>query len=158
MTLGTVRLAIGVPAAAALIAVTAQPEPLARATNSPCMHVHAGITRYCGPATARLSVFPGILFSGGSCMNRISGGVHLLTIRIGAKSLVPGLTNDGLILFTLQLTGPLAHPTSGLVLAYSRWKYWQGRSVSFRGDARVGTFLAEAVFPSRGQASGSFRC
>ena len=158
MILGTVRLAMAVPAVAALIAVAPQPEPPAGATSSPCLHVHAGITRYCGPATARLSAFPRIVFSGGSCTTRMSGGVQLLTIRIGAKSPLPGLTNDGLTFFTLQLTGPLAHPTSGLVLAYLRSKYWQGRTVSFRGTTRAGTFLAEGVFPSRGQASGSFRC
>jgi hypothetical protein len=157
MILGTVRLAMAVPAVA-LIAVAPQAGPLAGATSSPCLYVHAGITRYCGPATARLSAFPQIVFSGGSCTTRMSGGVQLLTIRIGAKSPHPGLTNDGLAFFTLQLTGPLARSTSGLVLAYLRSKYWQGRTVSFRGSTRAGTFLAEAVFPSRGQASGSFRC
>ena len=158
MILGTASLAVAVPVIAALIAVASQPGPLIGATDRPCMHVHGGITRYCGPATARLSVFPRILFRGGSCTKRMSGGVQLLTIRIGAKTPVPGLTNDSLMLFTLQMTGPLRHPTSGVVLAYLGSKYWQGRTVSFRGDTRVGSFLAEAVYPSRGHASGSFRC
>lgn len=158
MILGTVGLAVAGLAAAALIVADARPRPPAGTDSSPCLHVRAGITRYCGPATARLSTFPGMVVSGGFCTKRSSGGVQLLTIRIGAKSPVPGLTNGGLTLFTLQLTGPPTHPTSGLVLAFSRSKYWQGRTVSFRGDARAGTFLAKAVFPSRGQASGSFRC
>jgi hypothetical protein len=158
MTLGTKRPAIAALAAVAFMGAAAQPERLARANSSTCRYAHGDITRYCGAATARLSVFPGIDFSSGSCTRRRSGGVQLLTIRIGAKSRLPGVTNDGLTLFTLQLTGPPTRPTSGLVLAYFRSKYWQGRSVSFHGGARVGTFLAQAVFPSRGQATGSYRC
>jgi len=158
MTLGAERPAIAALAAAALVAAAAQAGPPATANSSLCVYAYSDITRYCGAATARLSIFPGILFSSGSCTRRRSGGVQLLTIRIGAKSLALRLTNDGLTLFTLQLTGPLSHPTSGFVLAYFKSKYWQGRSVSFRGGARSGTFLAEAVFPSRGHATGSYRC
>ena len=158
MILGAARPAIAALAAAALIAAAARAERPAEANSSPCVPAHGVITRYCGAATARLSVFPGVLFSNGSCTRSRSGGVQLFTIRIGAKSRLPGVTNDGLMLFTLQLTGPPTHPTSGLVLAYSKRGYWQGRIVSFRGGARAGTFLAQAVFPSRGQATGSYRC
>ena len=158
MILGTARPAIAALTAAALVAAAAQPGRLVSANSSPCVDAQGDITRYCGAATARLSVFPGAVFRRGSCTRRLSGRVQLLTIRLGAKSHLRSRTNDGLMLFTLQLTGPPTHPTSGLVLAYSNRGYWQGRIVSFRGGARAGTFLAQAVFPSRGQATGSYRC
>jgi len=131
-------------------------EPAAGKTR-PCMRA-SDVARYCGPATARLSAFPGVLFRNGSCAQRRTGGVPLLQVRIGTKSLVSSRTNAGLTLFTLQLTGPLSHPTSGVVLAYFKSSYWQGRIASFRGNARAGTFRAEGVFPSRGRATGSFGC
>jgi len=124
----------------------------------PCMRARGDATSYCGPATARLSAFPGVLFRNGSCTQRRTGGVALLQVRLGTKSLVSSQTNAGLTLFTLQLTGPLTHPTSGVVLVYFKSSYWQGRSASYRGNARAGTFQAKGVFPSKGRANGSFRC
>lgn len=145
-------------AAAAFMAPGSRAESVAGVIGSACVHAYGDITRYCGPATARLSVFRGVVFSGGSCGTRSSGGVRLLTIRIGARSRVPSTTNDGLTLFTLQLSGPPTHPTSGLVVVYVRSRHWQGRTVSFRRGAHATTFLAQAVFPSKGRATGSYRC
>ena len=136
--------------------MAAGPSGPAAGKTRPCMRAAGHVARYCGPATARL--FPGVLFRNGSCAQRQTGGVPLLQVRIGTKSLVSSRTNAGLTLFTLQLTGPLSYPASGIVLAYFKSSYWQGRSASFRGNARAGTFRAEGVFPSRGRATGSFRC
>ncbi|MBA3375804.1 MAG: hypothetical protein H0U00_08340 [Actinobacteria bacterium] len=138
--------------------MAAGPSRPAAAKARLCVHSAGDVARYCGPAEARVSAFPGVLFRKGSCTQSRTGGVPLLQVHIGAKSLVSSRTNGGLTLFTLQLTGPLSHPTSGLVLAYFKSSYWQGRSTSFRGNARAGTFRAEGVFPSRGHATGSFRC
>lgn len=128
------------------------------AAARPCLRVSGNIARYCGPATARLSAFPGIVFRKGSCSHRQSGGVRLLDVRIGAKSLDARPANDGLLLFSLQLTGPQSNPTSGVILAYFNSKLWQGRAIWYRGDGQAGTFRARGVFPTGGQATGSFHC
>ena len=39
----------------------------------PCMRASGDVARYCGPATARLSAFPGVLFRNGSCAQRRTG-------------------------------------------------------------------------------------
>ncbi len=138
--------------------MAAGPSGPAAGKTRPCMGASGDVERYCGAATARLSAFPGVLFRNGACAQRRTSGVQQLQVRIGTKSLVSSRTNAGLTLFTLQVIGPPSHPTSGVVLAYFKSRYWQGRSASFRGNARAGTFSAEGVFPSRGRATGSFRC
>jgi hypothetical protein len=125
---------------------------------SPCVRIGGSVARYCGPATARLSVFPGFVFRNGSCVRKKLDGVRLLQLRIGARSLDGSRTNDGLPLFSLGMTGSPSRPRAGSVVAYYRGKRWFGRGVSFKGDALGGTFVAQGVAGNRGPATGSFRC
>jgi hypothetical protein len=119
--------------------------------------------RYCGPATARLSVFPGVTFRGGRCKAG-TGLAPTLSLKLGARSLKnpfqTGGTNSGLPYFDLSVSGPLNNPTGGGVIAFSKGRHWYGRGVSFKGNAHSGTFVAEGI-PQRGshgRATGSYRC
>jgi hypothetical protein len=123
-----------------------------------CARSSGNIIRYCGPAEARLTAFADVAFRRGSCMQRQTGGVPLLHVRIGSKALGRSRSNAGLTMFSLELTGPRSHPTSGLVVAYAQSRVWQGRATWFRGDAGGGSFRAAGIFPTRGGAAGSFRC
>ena len=124
------------------------------AVGTPCFQIDGKVAHYCGPARASLSVFPGVAFRSGSCARKIVNGVHLLQIRIGAKSLDGSRTNDGLTLFSLGMSDSRA----GSLVTYYRSKRWFGRVVSFKGEGRGGTFVTQGVSGSRGHATGSFRC
>lgn len=113
----------------------------------------------CGPATARLSVFPGVTFKNGSCHRIFRSSPTGLSVGIGVNALrLNTATNDGRPLFGLTISGPLSHPTGGGVLAYWKSKSWRGRGVSFKGTANGGTFVARGIQGSRGTATGSFHC
>lgn len=111
------------------------------------------VVRYCGPATATLSAFPGVAFKNGTC--RHSAG--LFSVGLGSRTQNAN-TNGGKAYFGLTISGPLSHPTGGGVIAYSKSKRWGGRGVSFKGNAHGGTFVAQGINGSRGTATGSFRC
>jgi hypothetical protein len=115
------------------------------------------VVRYCGPATARLSVFSGVTFKNGSCKRQGVGALARLTVVLGARS-QNAATNSGLPYFGLTVSGPLSRPTGGGVIAYWKSKRWGGRGVSFRGNASGGTFVARGINGSSGIARGSFRC
>jgi len=123
-----------------------------------CVRVSGNIARYCGPASARLSVFAGAVFSHGFCARKRVDGVDLLQVRIGAKSLDGSRTNYGLPYFSLGIAGARSRPKSGNVFAYYRSKRWIGRLVSFRGDVHGGTLVTQGVAGSRGRAIATFRC
>ena len=154
---GLVRVAV---VAVALTAVFAAVGPAGPAAGDGlrCARSSGNIIRYCGPAEARLTAFADVAFRRGSCTRRQTGGVLLLNVRIGARALGRSRSNAGLTMFSLDLTGPRSHPTSGLVVAYVESKVWQGRPTWFRGDAGGGSFRAAGIFPTRGGAAGSFRC
>ena len=119
-----------------------------------CVRTSGNVLHYCGPATARLSIFPRVVFRSGSCARKLVNGVHLLQVRIGARSLDGSRTNDGLTLFSLGMSDSRA----GSVVTYHKSKRWFGRTVSFRGDASGGTFVAQGIAGNRGHATGRFRC
>jgi hypothetical protein len=119
--------------------------------------VAKGIIRYCGPATARLSVFSGVTFRKGTCRRQKVNGVPLLTLGLGARS-QNAATNSGLTYLGLTISGPPSRPTGGGVIAYYKSKRWGGRGVSFKGSASGGTFVLKGINGSRGRARGSFRC
>jgi hypothetical protein len=112
---------------------------------------------FCGPASARLSVFPGAVFKNGSCLTRRVNGVPHFTLSLGART-QNARTNNGKPYFGLTVTGPFSRPTGGGVIAYWKGRRWGGPGVSFRGNARSGTFTATGINGSRGQANGSYRC
>lgn len=116
------------------------------------------ITTLCGPATAHLSVFPGVTFRGGSCDHRPVLGRPSLSLELGVlvNSTRPG--NGGRRYLQLLLSGSSAHPTSGHLIAYSGSKRWSGYGVSFTGTALGGTFVLRATAPNTGTATGSFHC
>ena len=122
--------------------------------DAPCLQTGGKVAHYCGPASASLSVFPGVAFRSGSCARKVVNGVHLLQVRIGAKALDGSRTNDGLRLFSLGMSDSRA----GSLVTYYRSKRWFGRVVSFRSEARGETFVTQGVSGSRGYATGSFRC
>ena len=111
-----------------------------------------------GPATARLSVFPDAFFRRGSCTRKRIAGVRLLQVRIGARSLDGSSTNGGLPYFSLGLAGAGSRPKSGNVVAYYRSRRWVGRVGSFKSDEDRGTFVAQGIGGSRGDAHARFRC
>jgi hypothetical protein len=116
-----------------------------------------GVHHLCGPATARLSVFPGVVFRHGSCKRSTVGGEPEMSIEIG--EIKPGASrNGGLPYFRASIDGPLSRPTGGHVIAYYHSRRWSGLGRSCRCTARSGTFTVRAVPPSRGTASGSYHC
>jgi hypothetical protein len=123
-----------------------------------CVRTSANVKRYCGPATARLSVFPAVIFKGGMCTRKRVDGVHLFQVRIGARALDGSDTHDGLSYLSLGIAGSRSQPKSGNVIAYYRSKRWVGRGVSFKGGADLGTIVAQGVARSWGRARASYRC
>ena len=112
---------------------------------------------YCGPATARLSVFPGVTFRHGKCSHQTLKSGPLLSVGIGVRTRDPK-TNNGQAYFGLTISGKLSKPTGGGVIAYANGKRWGGRGVSFNGTARGGTFVVRGISGSRGTATGRFDC
>jgi hypothetical protein len=148
-------LAAGVAAAS-----TGTPASRGSCTNGNTVN---GAIRFCGPATAHLSVFKGATFRQGTCRHTVVNGVPSLFLKLGARSLKnplqKGGTNGGLAYFDFSVIG-LSHPRGGGVIAFWKGKHWYGRGTSFRGTARAGTFTAQGI-PQRGShgtATGSFRC
>jgi hypothetical protein len=156
--LASVALAVAVAVAATI----ASHAPLSRSGSpagspAPCVRISGHAALYCGPASARLSPFPGTLFRGGFCARKTVAGVRLLQVRIGAKALDESRANDGLPYFSLGSAVARSQPTSGNVIAFFRSRRWLGRVVSMQGDAGGGIFVADGV-AGRGRASGQFRC
>jgi hypothetical protein len=116
-----------------------------------------GTVRYCGPATARLSVFAGVTFRNGSCRQTTVAGAPLFTVKLGQRT-QSAATNSGRAYFGLSVSGPFSHPSSGGVIVYWKGKRWGGPGISFKGNAHAGTFVARGINGSRGKASGSYRC
>jgi hypothetical protein len=136
---------IGAAAAGAGSSATCQPK------------FEGGVEYLCGPATARLSKFPGVVFRHGSCKRERVAGEPQMTIEIGA--IKPGSKrNGGRDYIKVTVAGPLSHPTTGYVIAYHSGRRWSGTGSSFHGDAHSGSFTAEAVPPSRGTAVGRYHC
>jgi hypothetical protein len=115
------------------------------------------VVRYCGPATARLSVFSGVTFRRGTCKRQTVNGVSLLSLGLGSRS-QNARTNSGLTYLGLTISGPPSRPTGGGVIAYYKSKRWGGRGVSFKGSATSGTFVVKGINGSHGTATGSFHC
>jgi hypothetical protein len=120
--------------------------------------------RFCGPATATLSVFPRVTFRNGTCRRTTANGMQALFLKIGVRSLQnplqKGGTNGGLAYFDLSIVGSISHPAGGGVIAFWKGKHWYGRGVSFSGGTNRGTFVASGI-PERGShgtATGGFRC
>jgi len=123
-----------------------------------CDHIRGNAVRYCGRATARLSVFPTARFRQGSCVRKRAGGTRLLQVRIGARSLDGSRTNDGLAYFSLGITDSRSQRVSGNVLAYYRSRRWIGRISSFNGGEDGGTFITLSIAASARHATGRFSC
>jgi hypothetical protein len=145
---------------AALISVAAiLPAGEARATEAICTPngtLQGTVVHFCGPATARLSVFPGVTFKGGTCSTRRDGSVTF-KLAIGTRT-QDARHNKGLPYFGMTVTGPLSNPTGGGVIAYSNGKRWGGAGTSFQGNAKAGSFRLRGINGSSGTASGSFKC
>src|SRR5215207_10888845 len=117
-------LAVG---AAFALAVGA-PSEGARSVGSACDPSGQLVGRtvvFCGPATARLSIFPGVVFEDGSCVTRKVNGVSHFTVSLGART-QNARTNGGRPCFGLTVTGPLSRPTGGGVIAFWKGKRWGG--------------------------------
>jgi len=116
-----------------------------------------GVVHYCGPATARLSIFPGVTFKNGTCKRQTLNSGPLLSLGLGARTQNVA-TNSGLAYYGLTISGPLSRPTGGGVIVYYKSKRWGGRGVSFKANGSGGTFVVRGINGSRGTASGSFHC
>lgn len=115
------------------------------------------VVHFCGPATARLGVFPGVTFKNGTCTRQTLKSGPLLSLGLGTRS-QNAATNSGLAYLGLTVSGPLSKPTGGGVIAYYKSKRWGGRGVSFKASGSGGTFVVKGINGSRGTASGSFHC
>jgi hypothetical protein len=165
----TRSIAIGASTTVAALLAVAVSGAGARSLLAPAACNPSGTTvnntiRYCGPATATLSVFPGVTFRNGTCRKTTANGQPALFLKLGVRSLknplLKGGTNGGFAYFDLSVIGPLSQPVGGGVIAFSKGKHWYGRGVSFSGTASHGTFVALGL-PARGshgRATGSFRC
>jgi hypothetical protein len=152
-----IGLALGLIPAVAVAAVVTDVRS-APFGASACRQVTVGVTRYCGPATARLSVFPGVVFERGTCTWKTVDHVRLLQVRIGARTLDGNPKNGGRALFSLGLAGSPSRPGAGSVIAYYRGQRWSGRAAAFTEDRRGATFVADGVGSSSGRATGRVRC
>jgi hypothetical protein len=155
-----IRSRVGAVSAAALVVALAVGASVALAGRGALLckpRIVSAVVRYCGPATGRLSVFPGVTFRNGTCKRQVVNGVPLLSLGIGARSR-NATTNNGLPYFGLTISGPPSRPTGGGVIAYWKSKRWGGRGVSFSGSASGGTFVVRGINGSRGMARGSFHC
>lgn len=152
-TLAVAGLALLVGSAVSVAA--AGPAAVTRALCKPT--IMNQVVRYCGPATARLSVFSGVTFRNGTCKRQTVNGVSLLSLGLGSRS-QNARTNSGLTYLGLTISGPASRPTGGGVIAYYKSKRWGGRGVSFKGSATSGTFVIKGINGSSGTASGSFHC
>jgi len=162
-------LAVVTVAAAALLVTTAVSAPSERRHSlyRPCFgdsHVGTianGVIRYCGPANARLSVFPGVRFQNGSCYfystTSRSGWAGVVNVELGSRSF-NRKTNKGLRYMVLSAAA-LPRPNGTSVTAYSKGKRWHGAIVSpYDGKSHAGRFVARGDQGSHGRATGSFRC
>ena len=153
--LGTFAMVAVALLAGALSLAAAGPAAVTRMLCKPS--IANRVVRYCGPATARLSVFPGVTFKNGTCRHQTLSGVPLLSLGLGSRS-QNARTNNGLTYLGLTVSGPASRPTGGGVIAYYKSKRWGGRGVSFTGSATHGTFVIKGINGSRGTAKGSFSC
>jgi hypothetical protein len=147
--------ALALLAGAAVSVAAAGPAAVTRALCKPA--IVNKVVRYCGPATARLSVFSGVTFRNGTCKRQTVNGVPLLSLGLGSRS-QNARTNSGLTYLGLTISGPPSRPTGGGVIAYYKSKRWGGRGVSFKGSATAGTFVIKGINGSSGTASGRFHC
>ena len=116
------------------------------------------LNKYCGPAYAQVSVFPGVTFKNGTCHHVMLKSGPLLSLGLGVQDRKNFATNSGHPLFGLTISGPPSHPTGGGVFVFWKSKRWTGRGVSFKGNANGGTFVLTGVKGSHGTATGSFHC
>jgi hypothetical protein len=126
---------------------------------APCKTKLVGsLTKYCGPASAQVSVFPGVTFKNGTCHKVALNGGPALSLGLGVQDRTNVNTNNGQPFFALTISGAPSHPTGGGVLVYWKSKHWSGRGVSFKGNANGGSFVLAGIKGSRGTATGSFHC
>jgi hypothetical protein len=163
-TSGVVLGAFMAAAVAVVVAIGASGAGAESRACKPSGTIVNGAIRFCGPATAKLSIFAGVTFRNGTCVRKTANGLPNLSLKLGARSLQnplqKGGTNGGLAYFDLSVVGSLSHPVGGGVIAFYKGKHWYGRGVSFRGSAQSGTFVAQGI-PERGshgRATGSFHC
>jgi hypothetical protein len=150
-----VAAALAVALAAGVSVAAARPDTFGGLLCKPT--IVQGVVRYCGPATARLSVFPGVTFKNGTCKRQTLNSGPLLSLGLGARSR-NAATNSGLAYYGLTVSGPLSKPTGGGVIVYYKSKRWGGRGVSFKATSSGGTFVVKGINGSSGTASGSFHC
>jgi hypothetical protein len=160
--------AAGVAATIALLTVSVAGagarSPLVSAACNPLGKRVGQTIRFCGPATATLSVFSGVTFRNGTCRRTTANGNPALFIKLGTRSLrnplQKGGTNGGLAYYDLSVIGPISQPVGGGVIAFWKGKHWYGRGVSFSGTSSRGSFVAQGIAArgSHGRATGSFRC
>jgi hypothetical protein len=155
--LARAAVALGI---AAPMATLAPPSGSHSAAGTPtrCVRISAKVARYCGPASARLSVFPDARFRSGFCARERVAGVALLQVRIGARSLDGSSTNDRLPYFSLGAADSRSRPTSGNVVAFYQSRRWVGRVVSMKTETDGGRFVAQGLAGNQGRATGRFRC
>ncbi len=154
-SIGSVVAALAVALATGVSVAAARPDSTSALLCKP--KIVQSVVRYCGPATARLSVFPGVTFKNGTCTRQTLKSGPLLALGLGARS-QNAATNSGLAYLGLTISGPLSKPTGGGVIAYYKSKRWGGRGVSFKASGSGGTFVVKGINGSRGTASGSFHC
>jgi hypothetical protein len=157
MPLTRAAVAVGIVATMSIGTSLANPRSAA-GTAKPCVRLSRNVAHYCGPATARLSVFPLAFFRHGLCTRKRVGAVRLFQVRVGARSLDGSRANDGLPYFSLGSAGSRSQRASGNVIAFFRSKRWIGRVLSLNSNRGGGTFVAEGFGGNRGRARGQFRC
>ncbi len=155
---GTLAAGATMAAAVALLSVSAITTSADAGGTAPCKaRLINRAVHYCGPATARLSVFPGVTFRHGQCRHQTLKSGPLLSVGLGVRT-QNSKTNNGQPYFGLTISGKLSKPTGGGVIAYANGKRWGGRGVSFKATAGGGTFVVRGISGSRGTATGRFDC
>jgi len=111
----------------------------------------------CGPATATISHWPGLIFRNGTCPAIETGDDAEFTLELGA--IAPGhADNNKLDYLKIQIFGPFSSPSSGVVIAYHDGKRWSGYGQSLSRTHTGWTFVASRYASGRGRFTGAFQC
>jgi hypothetical protein len=125
------------------------------------------VTIYCGPATARMSIFAGFTFRGGSCTHTVEAGMSVLRVLIGQVDGSNERTNGGKPFFRLyvNLNGPRSSPSSAFLDVFKDSKRYHAENIlgtRVRVDENGGTFFFKVLvvhdIPSMKEFTGSFTC
>lgn len=147
---------------AVIALATVAPSAGARETATCKRTIIAGVVHFCGPAKGTLEVWPRFTFTNGTCPRIQAGPDAEFTLELG--TLAPPadpkepFNNKGKDYLKIQIFGPFASPTSGVVIAWHHGKRWSGYGRSLTRTAAGWKFVASKSPFGLRTIKGTFRC